>query len=92
MIIPRAPVDTVNGGKIYNKECFICHGKDGMGRGKFPRLVGQYSSYLMKQMTSFVKGERSHDEVELRGILNELKESDLQDILAYLTQIQTGQP
>lgn len=92
MIIPRAPGDLDNGGKIYNKECFACHGKDGMGRGKFPRLVGQYTNYLMKQMTSFIKGERAHDEVEMRGILNELKASDLQDVLAYLTLIQTEQP
>jgi len=92
MIIPRAPGDVENGGKIYNKECFICHGKDGMGRGKFPRLVGQYTNYLMKQVTSFIKGERAHDEVETRGILNELKASDLQDVLAYLTLIQTEQP
>ena len=92
MIIPRAPGDLESGKKIYNKECFACHGKDGMGRGKFPRLVGQYSNYLMRQMTSFVKGERSHDEVEMRGILNELKAQDLQDILAYLTLIQSGQP
>ena len=92
MIIPRAPGDLDNGQKIYNKECFACHGKDGMGRGKFPRLVGQYSNYLMKQMTAFVKGERSHDEVEMVGILNQLKAQDLQDILAYLTLIQSGQP
>lgn len=92
MIIPRAPGDLDNGGMIYRKECAACHGKDGMGRGKFPRLVGQYSNYLMKQMNAFVKGERSHDEVEMRGILNTLKASDLQDVLAYLTLIQTEQP
>ena len=92
MIIPRAPGDIDNGGKIYNKECFSCHSKDGMGRGKFPRLVGQYTNYLMKQMTSFTKKERAHDEVEKGGILNELKEQDLQDILAYLTLIQSGKP
>jgi cytochrome c553 len=91
MIIPRASGDLDNGAKIYNKECFACHGKDGMGRGKFPRLVGQYSNYLMKQMIAFVKGERSHDEVEVVGILNQLKAQDLQDILAYLTLIQNGQ-
>lgn len=88
MIIPRAPGDLDNGKKIYVKECVTCHGKDGMGRGKFPRLVGQYSNYLMKQMGSFIKGERPHDEVDMRGILNELKDQDLQDILAYLTLIQ----
>jgi hypothetical protein len=30
--------------------------------------------------------------VEMRGILNQLKAQDLQDILAYLTLIQAGQP
>lgn len=92
MIIPRAPGNLDNGGAIYNKECVTCHAKDGMGRGKFPRLVGQYTSYLKKQMDAFIKGERPHDEVELKGILNQLKEQDLQDILAYLTLIQTSQP
>jgi cytochrome c553 len=69
-----------------------CHARDGMGRGKFPRLVGQYTSYLRKQMDAFVKGERSHDDDEALGILSQLKEQDLQDLLAYLTSIQAVQP
>jgi cytochrome c len=40
MILPRAPGDTDRGGRIYQKECAVCHAKDGMGRGTFPRLVG----------------------------------------------------
>ncbi|MES2877636.1 MAG: c-type cytochrome [Pseudomonadota bacterium] len=92
MIIPRAPGNLDNGKAIYQKECVTCHARDGMGRGKFPRLVGQYTSYLKKQMDSFIKGERAHDEVEMVGILNQFKEQDLQDILAYLTSIQAAQP
>jgi cytochrome c553 len=91
MIIPRAAGNVDHGGALYHKECAACHARDGMGRGKFPRLVGQYTAYLKRQVDAFVKGERSHDEVELRGILNELKETDVQDILAYLTAIpQSG--
>jgi len=52
-------------------------------------LVGQYTNYLKKQVNSYIKGERSHDEEDSRGILAELKESDIRDILAYLTSIQT---
>ena len=92
MIIPRAPGNLDNGRAIYQKECVTCHARDGMGRGKFPRLVGQYTSYLRKQMDAFVKGERSHDDDEALGILSQLKEQDLQDLLAYLTSIQTVQP
>ena len=92
MIIPRSPGDLVNGSTLYQKECVTCHARDGMGRGKFPRLVGQYTSYLKKQMDAFVKGERSHDEEGMVGILNQFKEQDLLDVLAYLTSIQAGQP
>lgn len=92
MIIPRAPGDLVRGQGLYQQECAACHGKDGMGRGKFPRLVGQYTAYLKKQVDAFIKGERSHDEVELKGILNTLKEQDVLDVLAYLTLIQSPQP
>ena len=45
-----------------------------------------------KQIDSFIKGERAHDEVEMVGVLNQFKEQDLQDILAYLTSIQVTQP
>jgi cytochrome c553 len=92
MIIPRAPGDLDKGRTLYQKECAACHGRDGMGRGKSPRLVGQYTSYLKKQMDAFIKGERSHDEVELVGVLNRLTERDLQDVLAHLTLIQVAQP
>jgi cytochrome c553 len=92
MIIPRAPGNLDNGRTIYQKNCVTCHARDGMGRGKFPRLVGQYTSYLKKQMDSFVKGERSHDEEVMVGILNQFKEQDLLDVLAYLTSIQAAAP
>ena len=92
MIIPRAPGNLDNGRTIYQKNCVTCHARDGMGRGKFPRLVGQYTSYLKKQMDSFVNGERSHDEEVMVGILNQFKEQDLLDVLAYLTSIQAAAP
>jgi cytochrome c553 len=88
MILPRAEGDVENGAKIYQKECASCHGRDGRGRGKFPMLVGQYTNYLKKQADAYVKGERPHDEVEPGGILNTLKNEDIQDILAYVTTLQ----
>jgi cytochrome c553 len=88
MIVPRAEGNIDNGGAIYQKNCASCHGKTGRGRGKFPMIVGQYTNYLKKQMDAYVKGERPHDEDDSRGILATLKDSDLQDILAYLTTLQ----
>lgn len=88
MIVPRAEGDIVNGGRVYQEECAECHGKTGMGRGHFPMLVGQYTNYLQKQMDAYLKGERPHDDNASRGVLAELKNTDIRDILAYLTSIQ----
>ncbi|MBL8441055.1 MAG: cytochrome C, partial [Betaproteobacteria bacterium] len=36
----------------------------------------------------YLKGDRPHDEEGKGGVLNTLKEKDIQDILAYLTTLQ----
>ncbi|WP_153147264.1 c-type cytochrome [Dechloromonas sp. H13] len=88
MIIPRAEGDLANGEAIYQKKCAACHGKTGKGRGMFPMLVGQYTNYLKRQADLYLKGDRPHDAEGVVGVLNTLKEQDIQDILAYLTSIQ----
>lgn len=88
MIIPRAEGNIDHGQAIYQKQCAACHGKTGKGRGMFPMLVGQYTNYLKRQVDLYLKGDRPHDEVGTVGVLNGLKEQDVQDILAYLTSIQ----
>jgi cytochrome c553 len=91
MIIPRVTGNLANGEAIYQKQCVTCHGKTGLGRGMFPMLVGQYTSYLKRQMELYVKGERPHDEEAIGGVLNKLREADMQDILAYITTLQEQQ-
>jgi cytochrome c553 len=91
MIIPRANGNLANGEAVYQKKCATCHAKNGTGRGMFPMLVGQYTSYLKRQIDKYLKNERPHDDTEVGGILTTLKDEDVQDVLAYLTAIQ-GQP
>ena len=89
MVIPRAEGDIENGRAIYQKNCAACHARTGLGRGMFPRLVGQYTSYLKKQVDAFLKADRPHDEETAQeGVLYTLQARDIQDALAYLTSIQ----
>lgn len=88
MIIPRAPGDIAQGEALFQKQCASCHAKNGRGRGMFPMLVGQYTSYLKRQIDLYLKGDRPHDEEGMTGVLNGLKAQEVQDILAYLTSIQ----
>lgn len=88
MIIPRAEGNVEKGKAIYQDNCANCHAKDGRGRSDFPFLVGQYTNYLMKQMLAYRKKERPHDNDTPGGVLDGFGETDLQDVLAYLTSIQ----
>lgn len=103
MIIPKLDGDLANGKRLYDEECAYCHGVDGRGKTRFPMLVGQYTNYLQKQIAAYLKGERPHDKVAddeeeeekssqpkavPLGVLNRLKEKDIQDILAHITRWQ----
>jgi cytochrome c553 len=88
MIIPRAEGDVRNGQAVYKDNCAHCHGRDGRGRSANPMLVGQYTSYLRRQVDLYLKGDRPHDDEGTRGVLNDLKAKDIDDVLAYLTTIQ----
>lgn len=88
--IPRSEGDVAAGAKLYKDECVSCHGAKGIGRRGLPMLVGQYTTYLKRQVGLFVKGERIHDEDskdKSKDVLNLLKPDEIRDILAFLTTL-----
>lgn len=45
--------------KIVNGVCFLCHGVQGESSSEvFPRLAGQHSEYVAKQLDNFKSGKR----------------------------------
>lgn len=53
MIIPRVVGDIQKGGVVYQEKCGSCHGRQGMGRGLFHMLTGQYTNYHLKSRSTF---------------------------------------
>ncbi len=91
LTVDRVAGDVTLGRTLYRGECMNCHAKDGRGRSNFPLLVGQYPIYLKRQIDLYRAGGRPHDENSIgKGVLMPLSESDIRDILAYLTSIQEG--
>ena len=88
MIIPRVAGNLDNGEAVYQKKCAACHARNGKGQSMYPMLVGQYTSYLKRQIEKYLNNERPHDDAAAGGILTMLTEADVQDVLAYLTSIQ----
>jgi cytochrome c553 len=69
-------------GKEKAVACGVCHGADGNSEvGNFPKLAGQNSKYLLKQLSAIQSGERAVP--EMAGQLDGKNEQDLEDIAAY---------
>ena len=62
--------------------CSDCHGADGNSVvGLWPSLAGQNEKYLVKQLRLVKSGDRVID--SMVGLLDNLQDSDLQDIAAF---------
>lgn len=87
MNIARAEGDIQDGERIYNKDCKICHGKDGKGKtnSETPRLTGQYTKYLRKQIKAYKSKSRHHDYDPEDEIFAHYTEQQIQNLLAYLS-------
>lgn len=89
LVVPKSKGDTEKGEAVYSKRCASCHGRSGQGRLDFPRLVGQYPTYLTRQVDLMRKNERAHEGESFdTDVLRRVSPEDLANILAWLTQIQ----
>lgn len=87
--IPLYPGDVTRGRRLYNKECAACHARDGYGdRSRvIPQLAGQHSNYLKRQIDDFAKGTRNHDHPADAAIFKSFTDSEIADVLAYLSTL-----
>ncbi len=85
--IARYTGNTNSGGRLYKKECATCHGREGQGNadGSIPQLTGQHSLYIKRQVENFRKGDRIHDDPKDAEIFRQFGDTEIDDILAYLS-------
>ena len=69
-------------GQAKSITCIACHGTDGNRPSNlYPKLAGQHTSYLEKQLQAFKSGERQ-DPI-MAGMVSNLSDQDMKDISAY---------
>ncbi|WP_127716755.1 c-type cytochrome [Halobacteriovorax sp. HLS] len=75
-----------NGKKIFNKNCFQCHKKDGSGIA--PVIHGQKTGYLENAIRSFQTTwyEPRPSRINMRSFTDKLSEQDIKDVAAYLNE------
>lgn len=83
----------VTGNPVVGKEkaamCASCHGVDGNSENAmFPRLAGQYESYLIRVLHEYKSGARNNP--MMMGFAGMLSESDIKDVAAYYATQSRG--
>lgn len=69
-------------GKTKSAACAACHGADGNSvNPEWPKLAGQHETYIVKQLTYFVDGEREN--ATMKPMAGGLSEQDREDLGAY---------
>ena len=69
-------------GKQKSQACQACHGVDGNADNPiYPRLAGQYETYLLRALMDYKSGERKNP--IMAGMVAALSEGDMKDLAAY---------
>ena len=71
--------------------CAACHGAELQGQDINPRLAGQASTYLAKQMRDFKSGVRRDPQGVMASIVTPLSDEDITNVSQYLATL-TVQP
>ena len=77
-----AQADEARAKKIISGSCFLCHGAEGDSSSEiFPRLAGQHSEYIAKQLENFKSGKRNN--TAMRDMVTKLTPDEMLAIGRY---------
>ena len=68
--------------------CGACHGPQGQGNDKFPRLAGQHSDYIMKQLLVFQRTDERPEGAVMKDVAHSLTPEHIRNVAAYVEGIR----
>ena len=75
------------GEELVMGRCFLCHGATGDSSSPlYPKLAGQNSGYMLKQLRNFKRGERESS--EMRKVVAEMDENEMQAAAFFFSRQQ----
>lgn len=75
--------------EIVSGRCFLCHGLEGESASPiFPRLAGQHSEYIAKQLSEFKSGKRKSDTMKPQA--EELTPDEMKALGAFFEAKKVG--
>ena len=67
--------------------CFACHGANGQGNDTFPRLAGQHTDYVEKQLLVFQRTDERPEGAIMKTVAHELSGDDIRNVAAYVQSL-----
>jgi len=67
--------------------CASCHGEDGSGTLRLPRLAGQHKRYISNQLEEFYLRKRTNDNSIMHSIASKLTELEREAVSLYVSGI-----
>ncbi len=75
------------GEELVMGRCFLCHGATGDSSSPlYPKLAGQNSEYMLKQLRNFKRGERESS--DMRKVVADMDENDMQSVAFFFSRQQ----
>ena len=68
--------------------CKSCHGDEGKGTEKLPRLAGQHKHYLSWQLQDFNERKRTNDNAIMHSVASRLTELEIEAVALYISGMQ----
>lgn len=76
-----------HGEELVMGRCFLCHGATGDSSSPlYPKLAGQNSEYMLKQLRNFKRGERESS--DMRKVVADMEENDMQSVAFFFSRQQ----
>ncbi len=82
------PALAARGQQWYAKVCVRCHGADGRGDGKVPRIAGQQALYLESTLARYRSGAGSRTDPLMAANTRLLDDSHIEALVAYVTSLK----
>lgn len=81
---PAGEGDAANGRRLYLASCQACHGSDGTGGERYPRIAGQSSEYLTRALQRYRDPQGKRKDPTMSVLAAALSDAEIADMSTWL--------
>lgn len=73
------------GQAYYQRVCIHCHGADGHGNARLPRIAGQHAGYVQMTLQRYRAGSSVRSDSNMAFVTQGMSDADIAAVASYLT-------